>query len=79
MHGHGFEVILHANIELGKRDLGVDYDHLDECWAPIHAEVHQACLNDMPGLENPTSELIGSWIWNRLKPTLPELSWVTVY
>ncbi len=79
MHGHGFEVILHANVNLGSRDFGVDYDHLDQCWAPIHADLHHACLNDVPGLENPTSELIGSWIWNRLKPELPELSWVTVY
>ena len=79
MHGHGFEVILHANVALNKRDIGIDYDHLDECWAPIHAEFHQACLNDIPGLENPTSELIGSYIWHRLKPALPELSWVTVY
>ena len=39
----------------------------------------QACLNDIPGLENPTSELMASWIWQRLKPGLPELSWVTVY
>lgn len=79
MHGHGFEVILHANVNLGARDLGVDYDHLDACWAPINAEIHQACLNDIAGLQNPTSELIASWIWERLKPTLPELSWVTVY
>lgn len=79
MHGHGFEVILHANVALNKRDIGIDYDHLDECWAPIHAEFHQACLNDIAGLGNPTSEMIGSWIWNRLKPALPELSWVTVY
>jgi len=79
MHGHGFEVILHANLDLGARDIGIDYDHLDEVWAPLHRELHHACLNDIAGLENPTSELIGSWIWNRLKPELPELSWVTVY
>jgi 6-pyruvoyltetrahydropterin/6-carboxytetrahydropterin synthase len=79
MHGHGFEVILHANQDLGKRDLGIDYDRLDALWAPIHAELDHACLNDIPGLENPTSELISSWIWRRLKPRLPELSWVTVY
>lgn len=79
MHGHGFEVILHANVDVGKRAIGVDYDRMDDCWAPIHAEFHEACLNDIPGLENPTSELIASWIWNRLKPTLIELSWVTVY
>lgn len=79
MHGHGFEVILHADQDLGTRDLGIDYDHLDACWAPIHAQFHHACLNDIPGLENPTSEIIGGWIWQRLKPVLPELSWVTVY
>lgn len=79
MHGHGFEVILHADQDLGARDLGVDYDHLDALWAPIHAELHHACLNDIPGLENPTSEMLSGWIWARLKPRLPELSWVTVY
>ena len=79
MHGHGFEVILHANQDLGKRDLSIDYDRLDALWAPVHAELDQACLNDIPGLENPTSELISGWIWKRLKPKLPELSWVTVY
>ena len=79
MHGHGFEVILHADQDLGARQIGVDYDHLDELWAPIYAELDHACLNDIPGLQNPTSELISSWIWARIKPNLPELSWVTVY
>lgn len=79
MHGHGFEVIVHANADLGTRDLAVDYDHLDEVWAPLHAELDHVCLNDLPGLHNPTSEVISSWLWRRLLPRLPELSWVTVY
>jgi 6-pyruvoyltetrahydropterin/6-carboxytetrahydropterin synthase len=79
MHGHGFEVILHANQALGTREMGIDYDYLDQLWAPICADLDHACLNDIPGLQNPTSELISSWIWGRLKPKLPELSWVTVY
>jgi len=79
MHGHGFEVILHANQDLGGHSIGVDYDHLDALWAPIHAELDHVCLNDIPGLKNPTSEVISNWIWQRLKPQLPELSWVTVY
>ncbi len=79
MHGHGFEVILHANVNLGARAIGIEYEHLDERWVPLHAELEHACLNDIPGLENPTSELIASWIWQRLKPQLPALSWVTVY
>jgi len=79
MHGHGFEVILHADQDLGASALGIDYDAIDRLWAPLHAELDHACLNDIPGLENPTSEMISSWIWARLKPAMPELSWVTVY
>jgi 6-pyruvoyltetrahydropterin/6-carboxytetrahydropterin synthase len=79
MHGHGFEAILHVNTAVGSRPIGVDYDRLDQCWGPLHTEFHQACLNDIPGLENPTSELIASYIWRRIKPSLPGLSRVTVY
>ncbi|MDM4768500.1 6-carboxytetrahydropterin synthase [Pelomonas sp. SE-A7] len=79
MHGHGFEVILHANQDLGERDLSIDYDHLDEIWAPLHIELNYQCLNGIEGLSNPTSEVISAWLWQRLKPQLPELSWVTVY
>jgi len=35
-------------------------------------------LNDVPGLENPTSEQIARWIWDRLAPSLPGLSRVVV-
>ena len=79
MHGHGFEVIVHAHQALGGRDLAIDYDHLDALWAPLHAELDHACLNDLPGLHNPTSEVLSQWIWQRLQPVLPSLSWVTVY
>ncbi|NGX16026.1 6-pyruvoyl tetrahydropterin synthase [Wenzhouxiangella sp. XN24] len=79
MHGHGFEVILHANQSLGVRDMGIDFDQLEAKWAPLHAQLHLACLNDIPGLENPTSEHIARWIWDKLKSDMPELSWVTVY
>lgn len=79
MHGHGFEAIVHANKDVRDSDLSIDYDHLDELWAPLHTELHYGCLNDLPGLQNPTSEVMSSWIWDRLKPQLPELSWITVY
>ena len=36
-------------------------------------------LNDMKGLSNPTSEMLSSWFWDRIKPELPELSWITVF
>lgn len=79
MHGHGFEVIIHANQDLGTRPFSIDYDHLDTIWAPLHARLNYQCLNEIEGLENPTSENLAAWIWRQLKPVLPELSWVTVY
>jgi len=79
MHGHGFEVILHAHQAIGAEDMGVDFEQLDEKWRPIHEQLHLACLNNIAGLENPTSEIIATWIWERLKSELPDLSWVTVY
>tara|TARA_Y100001960_G_C14752795_1_gene869466 strand:- start:398 stop:1492 length:1095 start_codon:yes stop_codon:yes gene_type:complete len=79
MHGHGFEVILHANQDLDKEDMGVDYDLLEEIWKPIQEKLNYSCLNDIQGLKNPTSEVLANWIWEKIKPKLPVLSWVTVY
>lgn len=79
MHGHGFEVIVHADQDLDGADLSIDYDRLDELWAPLSAMLNYQCLNEVPGLSNPTSEMISSWLWAHLKPTLPALSWITVY
>ncbi|WP_159915413.1 6-carboxytetrahydropterin synthase [Pantoea sp. 18069] len=74
MHGHGFEVIVQARAEGG-----VDYERLDAVWAPLQDALHYACLNEIAGLENPTSEMMSSWIWERLHAQLPSLSLVTVY
>lgn len=79
MHGHGFEVILHANQNVQAQDMGVDFDRLEAVWLPLHAQLHHHCLNDIPGLENPTSEMLAAWLWARLKPELDALSWVSVY
>lgn len=79
MHGHGFKVIIHANHKIGDGDLSIDYDYLDTCWAPIKEQLDHACLNDLRGLENPTSEMLSSWIWAQVKKTLPDLSSVSVY
>jgi 6-pyruvoyltetrahydropterin/6-carboxytetrahydropterin synthase len=79
MHGHGFDVIIHAAQDVSSKSMGIDYDRIDQLWSPIHDELNQTCLNDISGLENPTSELIASWLWARLRPQLPELAWVTVY
>lgn len=78
MHGHGFEVILHASPEPGDGTGLLTHDRLDALWAPCFGQLHHGCLNDLPGLENPTSELLCLWLWRRLRPALPGLRHVTV-
>ena len=77
MHGHGFETVLHVDATTGGPPL--DHDAIDAAWSPLQALLDHACLNDLPGLANPTSEVLSGWIWARLQPQLPALSSVTVY
>ncbi len=71
MHGHGFEVVLWA----GEGEGPV----LEAAWGLLRQQLHLACLNDLVGLENPTSEMLSSWIWNRLVGAVPTLAAVTVF
>ncbi len=79
MHGHGFEVILHVEQDVSGADMGMAFERIADLFAPVHAELDHACLNDIAGLENPTSELLAHWLWRRLEPLMPALSWITVY
>jgi len=40
---------------------------------PIYERLDHHYLNDIPGLENPTSENLARWIWERLQPELTNL------
>ncbi|MHB8354971.1 MAG: 6-carboxytetrahydropterin synthase [Burkholderiales bacterium] len=70
MHGHGFEVILWV------RGLSPNFT---KAWGLLRQRLHLACLNDIEGLENPTSEMLSSWIWRYLITAVPALSAVTVF
>jgi len=56
----------------------VDYAEIKRATEPIEAALDHRCLNEIAGLENPTSEVIAAWIWERLKPALPLLTEVLV-
>ena len=79
VHGHGFEVELEVAGPLDA-ELGwvADYAELAAVWGEVGGELDHAYLNDIPGLENPTSELIGVWLWGRLVQRLPGLVAVSV-
>ncbi len=79
MHGHSFHIDIWVKGEIDQ-EVGwlMDFADLKRAFAPIFEQLDHYCLNDVPGLENPTSENLAKWIWMRLKPALPLLSKVVV-
>ncbi len=79
VHGHSFRVELTLAGELDPV-LGwvVDFADIGRAWQPVHDALDHRCLNDIEGLDNPTSERLAIWLWDRLKPTLPGLSQLKV-
>ena len=56
----------------------IDFSELKAHFAPVYQQLDHYYLNDIEGLENPTSENLARWIWNRLKADLPMLSKVEI-
>ena len=80
VHGHSFRVELHVSGPVDEH-LGwvMDFADVKAAFDPLYRRLDHHYLNDVPGLENPTSENLAKWIWQRLKPTLPQLSAVVVH
>lgn len=80
MHGHSFRIDVHVEGPLDQR-LGwvVDFAEIKSAFAPLFDALDHRCLNDVEGLDNPTSERLAIWIWQRLKPRLPLLSRVDIH
>jgi 6-pyruvoyltetrahydropterin/6-carboxytetrahydropterin synthase len=79
LHGHSFRVTVHVEGEPGA-DTGwvMDFAELAAAFAPLHDQLDHRYLNDVVGLENPTSEQLAMWIWERLFEVLPGLSQIVV-
>jgi 6-pyruvoyltetrahydropterin/6-carboxytetrahydropterin synthase len=80
VHGHSFRVELHVSGPVDEH-LGwvMDFADVKAAFDPLYRQLDHHYLNDVPGLENPTSENLAKWIWQQLKPTLPQLSAVVVH
>jgi 6-pyruvoyltetrahydropterin/6-carboxytetrahydropterin synthase len=80
VHGHSFRVEIHVQGPLHPV-LGwvMDFAEVKEAFDPLFRQLDHHYLNDVPGLENPTSEHLARWIWQRLQPVLPQLSAVVVH
>ena len=81
MHGHSFRVEVQVAGEVDER-MGwlVDFGEIAAIVEPIlKNELDHRTLNDVPGLENATSEVLCAWLWRRLEPIVPFLTAITVH
>jgi 6-pyruvoyltetrahydropterin/6-carboxytetrahydropterin synthase len=80
LHGHSFrvDVIVAGPVPADQHYL-VDFGEIKAAIEPIRQRLDHYCLNDIEGLENPTSERLAEWIWRRLEPSLPMLAEVHVH
>jgi 6-pyruvoyltetrahydropterin/6-carboxytetrahydropterin synthase len=79
LHGHSFKVDIvidgPCDPELG---WVMDYADISRAFKPLWTKLDHYYLNEVAGLENPTSECIAIWIWDHLQPQLPLLKEVVV-
>ena len=79
LHGHSFLVRVTVDGPVGEHTGWVmDFADLKVAFAPLHDRLDHRYLNDVAGLENPTSEVLARWIWRELRATLPALTEIEV-
>ena len=80
LHGHSFRVEIHVSGPVDPHSGWVmDFADIKSAFAPVFDQLDHHYLNEVPGLENPTSENLARWIWDQLAPDLPLLSRVVVH
>jgi 6-pyruvoyltetrahydropterin/6-carboxytetrahydropterin synthase len=79
LHGHSFKVEIAIDGPCDEK-LGwvMDYADISDAFKPLWEKLDHFYLNEVAGLDNPTSENIAIWIWKQLKPKLPLLTEVVV-
>jgi 6-pyruvoyltetrahydropterin/6-carboxytetrahydropterin synthase len=80
LHGHSFKIeIAVAGPVDPKTGWFIDFGVVFDAWRPLHERLDHHYLNEIEGLENPTSENLAKWIWDRIIEKLPSLAKVTVF
>jgi len=79
IHGHSFKIIITASGDIqNNTGFVMDFEDLNQAFHPIHQLLDHSYLNDIEGLENPSSEILCVWIWKKLSKTIPTLKQIEI-
>ena len=79
LHGHSFQVRVTVEGPVGETSGWVmDFADLKAAFKPVHDRLDHRYLNEIAGLENPTSEVLAQWIWRELRASLPMMAEIEV-
>lgn len=79
IHGHSFKITITVSGPVDSHTgFVMDFGDIDSYCKPLLDQLNHSYLNDVDGLENPSSEYLCIWIWDRLKPSLPQLSQIEI-
>ena len=78
LHGHSFKVKITIDGPINEMGWVMDFSELKKICSPYIEQLDHSYLNEIEGLENPTSENIAIWLWQRLRDQLPELNSIQV-
>ena len=72
LHGHNYKLDVAICGPLDDRGFVVDYAELDAVVQPLVDALDHRYLNEIDGLENPTSEVMAVWFRQRIMTALPD-------
>ena len=79
LHGHSFRIEIYVSGDVQEKAGWVmDFSDVSKAFKPLYEQLDHYYLNEIDGLENPTSENLAKWIWQRLKPELAGLTKIVI-